>query len=131
MCAAVTNKEHRLQGTYLLRRGQDKILRRIGTVLMETLPDERHLPLRLPGDPASIAPTNAKSASTNGGTARARSPVPVPRAVSRSVDDSPPRVSSHRSTGLDEPDDHVRTFLTLCIADLLLLTTVVYAKDHF
>jgi hypothetical protein len=51
-----------LQGTYSLWPGQDKVLRRIGTIFEENIPDESSLPLRLPGDPATTAPTPIRSA---------------------------------------------------------------------
>lgn len=40
-----------LQGTYSLKAGQDKILRRIGVVFSERIPDQSNKRLRLPGDP--------------------------------------------------------------------------------
>lgn len=40
-----------VQGTYSLREGQDKILRRIGVVFGERISSQRDKPLRLPGDP--------------------------------------------------------------------------------
>jgi hypothetical protein len=46
-----------LQGTFGLRQGQDKVLRRIGTVFQEHIPDESVQPLRLPSDPTSTLPT--------------------------------------------------------------------------
>lgn len=49
-----------VQGTYALRQGQDKVLRRIGAVFQERIPDESNLPLRLPGDP-SAAPITPKA----------------------------------------------------------------------
>jgi hypothetical protein len=42
-----------MQGTYSLRDGQDKILRRIGVVFGENIPDHRDKTLRLPGDPVT------------------------------------------------------------------------------
>lgn len=42
---------HELQDTYSLKRGQDKILRRIGVVFNEVIPDRSNERLRLPGDP--------------------------------------------------------------------------------
>eukprot|EP00892_Ulva_mutabilis_P003197 jgi/Ulvmu1/12879/UM098_0067.1 len=41
----------RSKDTYSLKRGQDKILRRIGVVFNESIPDQSSERLRLPGDP--------------------------------------------------------------------------------
>ena len=73
---------HRAQGTYALRQGQDKVLRRIGAVFQEKHADESHLALRLPGGPTSAAPAAA-----------AAEPSPPPDTSRAAAADAPAEVS--------------------------------------
>ena len=63
-----------MQGAYALRSGQDKVLRRIGVVFQERIPDESLKPLRLPGDPTA-APTPAQPTAKRTASPQPQSPL--------------------------------------------------------
>ena len=69
------------------------MLRRIGTVFEERIPDESVQPLRLPGDPTLAAPTPAQAPPTasSAPSERERSP------------NAPPVAVAQRSVSLEEP----------------------------
>lgn len=50
-----------LQDAYSLRRGQDKVLRRIGVVFNESIPDRSSERLHLPGDPVQRQPEDKQN----------------------------------------------------------------------
>jgi hypothetical protein len=84
-----------LQGTYALRPGQDKALRRIGIVFQERIPDESTKPLRLPGDPVADAPAPAPAAPLECATPASLRVVAGPaRPPQRDSDDSQQRDAS-------------------------------------
>ena len=103
-----------LQGAYALREGQDKVLRRIGVVFQESIPDESSQPLRLPGDPVATPAAPSKEArapvdthaarvatATGAGPARRPSSPPAGQLDAAASD-------QNRSSGSESPEPQVK-----------------------
>lgn len=106
----------RVQGTYALRTGQDKVLRRIGTVFQERFPDESAQPLRLPGDPTSAAavPAQPPAASAAAPSKRERSPG-APQLAQRSAS---PEAPAPRTAGPAAPSEALRRAAAAAAAEM-------------